>query len=87
MHVNSAQNIVSSPFGDVVTPNIDLYSFITASFEQHLNREALVSRTFEMSHGYFVISFPPEFTHSSMTTALDLLRLLQPHIVLYSHDS
>ena len=57
MHVNSAYNIVSSPFGDVVTPNIDLYSFITASFEDHLNRESLVSRTSEMLCAAFVFSF------------------------------
>ena len=44
MHMNSA-HVVSSPFGDVVTPNVDLHRFITTSFDQYLNREALVSRT------------------------------------------
>ena len=44
MDVNSA-DVVSSPFSDVVTPNVDLYSFIAALCEQYSNKEAVVCKT------------------------------------------
>ena len=39
----SSTHIVSSPFGDVDLPIVDLYSFITSDVWQYPDREALVS--------------------------------------------